>query len=60
MTCLMNISLRYQKKFLSAYIQHSYTQSNQLQLKNVLAIVFTEVQITICGIHYQVMVVQEL
>ena len=32
-------------------IRQSYTQSNQLQLENILAILFTEVQITICGIH---------
>ena len=33
----------------------SRVQSNQLQLENVLAAVFAEIQITACVIHYEVM-----
>ena len=33
----------------------SCAQPNQLQLENVLALVFAEIQVTACGIHYYVM-----
>ena len=35
--------------------KESCAQSNQLQLENVLAIVFTAIKITACGIHFKVM-----